>query len=169
LCGDVWIGIHTWQVWLFVEYILRHEEKARDDILTFLFQLSYCHVGEGYSIRALTDTQQKLLAKFSSFGLILLDKPSGVFYPTDVAVNLIFGALPTTTGSANAAKGDVRQEIPRELRLLDPKQLSIIVETNYQVGASVVEGLYMWLTHKVEEKAMGDIGGDHHYYHHHTL
>ena len=106
------------------------------DILTFLFQLSYCHVGEGYSIRVLTDTQQKLLTKFSSFGLILLDRASGVFYPTDVAVNLIFGALSTTpTTTARGLAGEVRpQEVPRELRLLDPKQLSIIVETNYQVS-----------------------------------
>jgi len=81
------------QVWRFVEYVISHEEASRDDILTFLFQLSYCRVGQSYPVGALTPAQQTLLQKFTSFGLIFqYEKYSSRFYPTAVAVNLIFGA-----------------------------------------------------------------------------
>lgn len=110
--------------------MIGREKDARDEILTFLFQLSYCRVGRGYPVAALTDTQRQLLARFCSFGLIFQRDPaSPVFYPTNVAVNLIFGA------STQRAEGS---SVPQELRLVDPNHLSIIVQTNYQVrgGAS---------------------------------
>ena len=81
------------QVWRFVEYVISHEEASRDDILTFLFQLSYCRVGHSYPQGALTPAQQTLLQKFASFGLIFQGRENASrFYPTAVAVNLIFGA-----------------------------------------------------------------------------
>jgi transcription initiation factor TFIIH subunit 4 len=81
------------QVWRFVEYVISHEEASRDDILTFLFQLSYCRVGQSYPVGALTPAQQTLLQKFTSFGLIFQREENlSRFYPTAVAVNLIFGA-----------------------------------------------------------------------------
>jgi len=80
------------QVWRFVAYVIAHEAASRDEILTFLFQLSYCAVGRPYPVRALSPTQQALLEKFISFGLIYQDdRHSRHFYPTAVAVNLIFG------------------------------------------------------------------------------
>lgn len=81
------------QVWRFVEYVISHEEASRDDILTFLFQLSYCRIGHSYPVAALTPAQETLLQKFASFGLIFKGEiNSSRFYPTAVAVNLIFGA-----------------------------------------------------------------------------
>jgi hypothetical protein len=114
-------------VWQFVKYLIGRERDARDEILTFLFQLSYCRVGRGYPVAALTQRQVELLARFTSFGLIFQGPvDSALFYPTNVAVNLIFGA------SNQRAEGS---SVPQELRAVDPNHLSIIVQTNYQVCA----------------------------------
>jgi hypothetical protein len=116
-----------------VEYVLSHEDHDRDGILTFLFQLSYCRPGSYYPVEALTKVQRRLLDKFMSFGLIYRrSETSSRFYPTNVAINLIFGA--------SGIRAADQENVPRELRLLDPNQLTVIVETNYQVGRAPSAG-----------------------------
>ena len=140
------------QVWRFVEYCIAHESAARDEILTFLFQLSYCRVGQSYPLAALTPAQRTLAGKFSDLGLVYATGPR--FYPTAVAVNLIFGtayhhggghgpgggqqpqqqqqqAAGAASAGAGAGQGHDRGAAP--VRLVDPNQLAVIVETNYQV------------------------------------
>jgi hypothetical protein len=148
-------------VWRFVEYCIAHESDARDEILTFLFQLSYCRVGAAYPTAALSPAQRTLLRKFADLGLIYVPPPAGAgagqsscvrFYPTAVAVNLIFG-----TAMHHHHRGPQQQQQPQQnqqqqaagagaaggaraggrgggaVRLVDPNQLAVVVETNYQV------------------------------------
>lgn len=113
------------KVWMFVlEYIQTHEghEIRRSDILNFLFQLSYCRAGEAYPVDALTDVQKQLLNDFSNFGLIYRPKKGPLFYPTSIAINLIFGASTLRTPF-----------MPSMVNLTDPEQIAVIVETNFQV------------------------------------
>ncbi|TFJ87035.1 hypothetical protein NSK_001369 [Nannochloropsis salina CCMP1776] len=134
------------QVWRFVAYVIAHEAASRDEILTFLFQLSYCAVGRPYPVRALSPTQQALLEKFISFGLIYQDdRHSRHFYPTAVAVNLIFGGT-VQEERLRRGHGHIRaegRENRKELRLVDPSQLAVIVETNYQLVAYTSSSLHV--------------------------
>lgn len=139
-------------MWCFVEHCIAHESAARDEILTFLFQLSYCRVGQAYPLAALTPAQRTLAAKFSDLGLVYATGPR--FYPTAVAVNLIFGTAyhggghgpgqgqgqqqqqqgVASRAGAAGGQGGQGQGAAAPVRLVDPNQLAVIVETNYQVG-----------------------------------
>ena len=134
-----------------MEYCIAHEADARDEILTFLFQLSYCRVGLAYPAAALTPAQRTLLGKFADLGLIYATGPR--FYPTAVAVNLIFGTAlhhppqqqqqqqqqrAAGGGGGGGARGPGARagggaQGQGQIRLVDPNQLAVIVETNYQV------------------------------------
>ena len=92
------------QMWTFLSDYLATapvRKMSSADILAFLFELSFCRVGEGYAVSALTDTQQRLLEDFQSFGMIYVTKAPRVdidqadekpsvpfFYPTALAVIL---------------------------------------------------------------------------------
>lgn len=72
--------------------------------------------------------------KFTSFGLIYRrSETSSRFYPTAVAVNLIFGASAAAHRRLHGTGLGGGTTVPKELRLVDPNQLAVIVETNYQV------------------------------------
>jgi transcription initiation factor TFIIH subunit 4 len=86
--------IHV-QMWFFMlEYIKTVNELPdfhKEDILQFLFQLSYCETNGFYAIQDLTKTQQMLLNDFMDFGLLIrTSNNSKRFYTTSLAVNLIF-------------------------------------------------------------------------------
>ena len=102
------------QMWTFLsDYLATASARKMSsaDILAFLFELSFCRVGEGYAVSALTETQRRLLEDLQSFGMIYvtrghkasrkvqiiedhLDSDNGrnpiasFFYPTALAVIL---------------------------------------------------------------------------------
>lgn len=87
--------IHV-QMWIFMlEYIRTLDNTGtlrQEDILQFLFQISYCQTNEYYAVADLTQTQQLLLGDFIDFGLLFRQRTSSDrFYTTSLAVNLIFG------------------------------------------------------------------------------
>ncbi|CAM9837137.1 unnamed protein product, partial [Ectocarpus sp. 8 AP-2014] len=111
---------------------------CRDELLAFLFQLSYCKVGDAYPLGALTQTQRDLAQDFVELGLLFKRKAKSTrFYPTSIAVNLIFGSSPS--GDAGGAGGGGAQRKPQPAGGLgggkreDDTSIHIIVETNFQV------------------------------------
>jgi len=65
------------QMWTFLsDYLATASARKMSsaDILAFLFELSFCRVGEGYAVSALTETQRRLLEDFQSFGMIYVTK-----------------------------------------------------------------------------------------------
>jgi transcription initiation factor TFIIH subunit 4 len=111
------------QMWTFLSDYLATapvRKMSSADILAFLFELSFCRVGEGYAVSALTETQQRLLEDFQSFGMIYVTKASkkddehqssgengsnssvAFFYPTALAVILTQPDSSQTVASASS-------------------------------------------------------------------
>ncbi|CAM9500545.1 unnamed protein product [Ectocarpus sp. 6 AP-2014] len=132
------------QAWMVVHALIngygRTQPGCRDELLAFLFQLSYCKVGDAYPLGALTQTQRDLAQDFVELGLLFKRKAKSTrFYPTSIAVNLIFGSSPS--GDAGGAGGGGAQRKPQPAGGLgggkreDDTSIHIIVETNFQVIA----------------------------------
>jgi transcription initiation factor TFIIH subunit 4 len=143
--------IHV-QMWIFMlEYIrtLDHAGALRqEDILQFLFQISYCQTNECYAVADLTKTQQLLLGDFTNFGLLYRAKNADRFYTTSLAVNLIFGG----SGGAHAhayAGAAVPTPDPSTRQLVGSgdashgSDLSVVVETNFKVYAYTTSTLHI--------------------------
>jgi transcription initiation factor TFIIH subunit 4 len=122
------------QVWTYVfETIQRNREHAQE-LLSFLFALSYCEVGQDYPVSELSTVQQMMMREFCELGILYMRKPgSRRFYPTPLAVNLMFGAEPAARQAGHVAV----QRMPTR------KRMSIIVQTNFQVIAYVTSKLHL--------------------------
>lgn len=130
---------YSQQIWEFVCNIVIHEKINREEILSFLFSLSYAELGKGYSIDILTPTQRELVLKFYEIGLIFLHSSnSSYFYPTNAAINIIFGKPKSQLIDQSLAPTQVSS--PSDSHLL-----KIIVETNLQVTAYVYSDLHLAL------------------------
>lgn len=110
------------QLWTFLHAYIgtaaRRGMRATD-ILSLLFQLGFCRLGEGYAIRALSPTQVALLEDFAAFGLVLIPAtPAALrgavkrakasssalrFYPSSLAILLTQTDVGGTVPSAIAA------------------------------------------------------------------
>ncbi|TYZ65538.1 hypothetical protein PybrP1_007715 [[Pythium] brassicae (nom. inval.)] len=140
--------IHV-QMWIFMlEYIKTLDNSGalkQEDILQFLFQISYCQTNEFYATGDLTKTQQLLLGDFIDFGLLYRKRTSSDrFYTTSLAVNLIFGgstgqkrSLMSLTSSFTGVRSGVHSQAdPRSAPSLDVgSELLIVVETNFKIYA----------------------------------
>lgn len=143
------------QAWTFVLALVKDqgsESAARDDLLSFLFMLSYCTVGEDYPLAALSEIQTRLAKDFIDLGLLYQRKPkSNRFYVTSIAVNLIFGA--SSKPSRALIQMSRREEAENQAAMasggLVPQKpvsrssMGIIVETNYQVVAYTSSNLHL--------------------------
>ena len=155
---------HQGQVWTYIlEYLNRM--STHDEALSLLFMLSYCTLGEGYPIDALTKLQQQLIFEFSHFGIIYIHSvKSSRFYPCNVAINLIF----------HTEKLFVTQETVVQARALtigtvrsvnlSTVDLKIIVQTNCDVVAYISNDLHYAMLNifvdvkiKLPNMAMGKI------------
>lgn len=125
------------QIWVFASECLKRAERFQEEVMLFLFTLSYCEVGTGYSTANLTRIQQQLVMEFSHLGVIYLQGGgSKTFYPTALAVNILFGQGPQATdGRAALTSG------PRPVAVMD--QLRVIVQTNFQVVAYLTSALHL--------------------------
>jgi transcription initiation factor TFIIH subunit 4 len=134
------------QVWDFVMVAVKNS-ASQEEALALLFTLSYCTAGRGYPIDALSKTQQQLVFEFSQVGIVFMPSiTSPHFFPSRVAINMIFGAadhsavlapshmaissLPGVGGSASE---------PSTPALA----LQIIVETNNQVVAYLSNDIHL--------------------------
>ncbi|OWY99301.1 General transcription factor IIH subunit [Phytophthora megakarya] len=148
--------IHV-QMWIFMlEYIRTLDNTGtlkQEDILQFLFQISYCQTGEYYAVADLTDTQRLLLGDFIDFGLLFRKRPnSDRFYTTSLAVNLIFGGstgqkrshVNLTSSFAGVRAGIKSQVDPRQAPAVDHgAQLLVVVETNFKIYAYTTSTLHI--------------------------
>lgn len=143
------------QVWEFVMVAMKFSQSP-EDALSLLFTLSYCTLGKGYPMDALSKPQQQLVFEFSQVGIVYMPSiTSPMFYPSRVAINMIFGsseALRMSPCGSNSSSGGVNAEghgssnggtqigsaggvgnIP----------LQIIVETNNQVVAYLTSDIHL--------------------------
>ncbi|TMW61849.1 hypothetical protein Poli38472_010912 [Pythium oligandrum] len=136
------------QMWIFMlEYIrtLDNTKTLRqEDILQFLFQISYCQTNQYYAVADLTETQQLLLADFTNFGLLYRQRlNSDRFYTTSLAVNLVFG------GSRGQQRSSLAVMRPgRQLDGLSSSpdlgtELQVVVETNFKIYAYSTSTLHI--------------------------
>ncbi|GMF31849.1 unnamed protein product [Phytophthora fragariaefolia] len=149
--------IHV-QMWIFMlEYIRTLDNTGtlkQEDILQFLFQISYCQTGEYYAVADLTETQRLLLGDFIDFGLLFRKRPnSDRFYTTSLAVNLIFGGSTgqkrshvSLTSSFAGVRAGLKSQVadPRQAPTADhTAQLLVVVETNFKVYAYTTSTLHV--------------------------
>lgn len=93
------------QVWdIVLSYMEQSDESKRDEVLQFLFRLSFLKLGMGYPTAGLTDTQRKLLIELNAFGLCYMkNKNATMYYPTRLALNLSSTAGASSSAAAAAA------------------------------------------------------------------
>ncbi|RYG53287.1 hypothetical protein EON66_08760, partial [archaeon] len=76
------------QLWTFMNEYLASPPAAGirpTDILTFLLELGFCRVGEGFAVTSLTPTRRMLLADFATFGLLAVCRDDGtLLLPSDI-------------------------------------------------------------------------------------
>ena len=134
------------QVWDFVMVAMRHAQ-SQEDALSLLFTLSYCTFGKGYPIDALTKCQQQLIFEFSQVGIVYMPSiTSTVFYPSRVAINMIFGAAEAPHAAATVSRSvTAGGPIPSAPQVSSqPAQaLQVIVETNNQVTAYLTSEIHL--------------------------
>jgi transcription initiation factor TFIIH subunit 4 len=105
----------VWDVVLAYMDGLREQGMDRDQVLQFLFRLSFLKLGMGYPTDTLTPTQQRLLHDLTSFGLIYMRAESRnanrgphMYYPTKLALNL--SSSTSTNNAATASASGVVEE-----------------------------------------------------------
>ncbi|TDH73745.1 hypothetical protein CCR75_003835 [Bremia lactucae] len=149
--------IHV-QMWIFMlEYIRTLDNTGtlkQEDILQFLFQISYCQTGGYYAVADLTQTQRLLLGDFIDFGLLYRKHPnSDRFFTTSLAVNLIFGGstgqkrshVSLTSSFANVRAGKKSQVANSRQTTITTNgaQLLVVVETNFKIYAYTSSTLHV--------------------------
>jgi transcription initiation factor TFIIH subunit 4 len=109
--------------------------------LALFFLLSDCKFGNCYPIEALTRSQKQLVNEFSKIGLIYMRNIlSTRFYPTQVAINMLFKSVKTSDEELEKDKNERNNG-----NMNDKKTavIRIIVETNLQVIAYVTSDLHL--------------------------
>ena len=124
------------QVWIFILECIKILPD-NEEILIFLFTLSYCEVGKGYAFSELTETQKLLADEFAKLGIVY--KPSENsehFFPSRISVNMIF-----RNSDARAEMQQKEQRTTHQMKSVE--RLGVIVETNFQVTAYVSSELHL--------------------------
>ncbi|ETV91391.1 hypothetical protein, variant 1 [Aphanomyces invadans] len=150
--------IHA-QTWIFVlEYMKDIDRKGilpADEMLQFLFQMSYCRMNEYYAVADLTRNQQQLLGDLVELGLLYRRGAKATrFYTTSLAVNLIFGGMLGQTRAnmtmsqgldhiTNYAADPSKSRLPSASPARADSSLLIVVETNFKVYAYTQSSLHI--------------------------
>ena len=104
---------------------------SETDVLSFLFMLGSLELGQDYTVKTLSPTQQHMLDDLSAFGIVYRSsKQAPTFYPTRLAVTLTSdsGALSTSEASNTHASTTSSNRNPQQNGF-------IIIETNYRLYA----------------------------------
>jgi transcription initiation factor TFIIH subunit 4 len=147
-------------------------ERDHDDVLMFLFQLSYCRVGDYYPVEALTPAQQLLLEEFTYLGILFRrKKKSKRFYTTRLAVDMLFGAEHRHKKNQDVmvqAEGNSTEMVAAgggtQHGAGEGFELKLIVETNFRVYAFTTSVIHIYLLsvfvdikYRLPNMAVGDI------------
>lgn len=169
---DYMLKSYQAQVWIFVLETIK-VCPSFEEAVTLLCSLAYCTVGCAYSSQRLTASQQPLLYELSQVGIVTIGGNNSLFYPSHVAVSMLFKAADGTAAAArsSAAAGSVGMQqfaLPSQhAQILPPRslmaggpglpaveggfggaqldELQIIVETNHQVVAYLTNELHLAL------------------------
>ncbi len=128
----------VWQLLMDIVYRRRKQGKNKenrtqaDELLTSVFQLSFCTLGAGYSMDLLSNSQQELMKLLGLLGLVYFraNAPRR-FYPTHLILDT--GSSSSSTSSRDAAEGSAGSAAKASSELKDGR--CVIVETNYRVYA----------------------------------
>eukprot|EP00744_Colponema_vietnamica_P021476 GILI01030698.1.p1 GENE.GILI01030698.1~~GILI01030698.1.p1 ORF type:complete len:445 (-),score=89.02 GILI01030698.1:57-1391(-) len=102
-----------WKIILMYVETAESRNLVRNEILSFIFNLSYAQLGMSYSVKELTDSQRIFLMDLVEFGLVWQrEESSSRYYPTHLSLMLSQGSV-----SVQEAEG------------------FIIVETNFKLYA----------------------------------
>jgi transcription initiation factor TFIIH subunit 4 len=123
------------QMWkLLRQYIdtANKRNMSRNEILQFMFELSFMECGKGYPVKLLTKTQKVMLYDLSQLGLIFRRKlKSKWFYPTQLAIGLTNVYSTSSFISPTATIPDSGPIAGGALSM----ESHIVVETNFRVYA----------------------------------
>mmetsp|Transcript_20044 Transcript_20044/g.32889 ORF Transcript_20044/g.32889 Transcript_20044/m.32889 type:complete len:322 (+) Transcript_20044:640-1605(+) len=133
------------QVWTFMlEYVGTSELRStnRDEVLAFLFQLSFLVLGKDYAVDDLSPTQRTLLPDLREFGLVFQHRGNDRrFYPTRLAINLSSGMKSSSNSGGQNNSPSLSLSAASTMLLPGTSgsavshQGFIIVESNYKVYA----------------------------------
>jgi transcription initiation factor TFIIH subunit 4 len=133
------------QVWTFAVECLKTCSSGLLEVISFLFMLSYCRVGQGYPVSALSPAQLRFMSQFCDLGIIFRPGPrSPLFYPTRIAIAMCamgeqLQSVPLVNAVAAASGGTIAAEEAGT----SISHMRIIVETNFQVVAYVTSDLHL--------------------------
>lgn len=100
--------------------------------MSLVFILSYCELGKGYPVAALSKIQRMLLSEFCNLGIVYRSSSKAThFYPCRMAIDLLFKS------ESDETKASTNQSSHRNI--------SIIVETNFQVVSYLTSDLHMFM------------------------
>lgn len=126
------------QVWAFVMESLNRASQYQEEIISFIFMLSYCNLGSSYPVIALTKIQRLLLSEFCNLGIVYRNGPKAThFYPCRIAIEMLCKSASAEKHSSAIASS---VNVP-----LNHRNISIIVETNFQVIAYLSNDLHLWM------------------------
>lgn len=142
-------------MWNFAYECLKKSGSHQIEVLSFLFMLSFCRVGNSYPVSLLTPIQVQLMMEFTHLGIIYRANPhSARFYPSQIAVNIIVGSGTAShkLRSLTSLNPELRDSNMMEQPLPQPNPvtpsanlsgLELIVETNFQVVAYFTSDLHL--------------------------
>ena len=126
----------VWQLLMDIIYRRRKTDASKaDQLLAMVFQLSFCSLGAGYSLDALTKAQQELMVLLGHVGLVYF-RPHAPrrFFPTHLVVDLCSEAPGGGVKASIDSTVDVSaHNSDRDAEVQDGKFL--IVETNFRIYA----------------------------------
>jgi len=131
------LGAQVWQLLMdVIEVGCRDGSTTPDHLLVCLFNLSFCIVGNAYSVDHLSPQQLKFVQLLGQLGAVYLETPSSrMFWPTQLVVNLCSeGQAHNSEAAYGEGQSGGRGE---ESDVSMPDRSSgegkcIIVETNYR-------------------------------------
>jgi transcription initiation factor TFIIH subunit 4 len=126
------------QIWtLLFQYVENAEvfDMTKVAILSFIFLVSSLELGLAYSSVHLDDTQLRILADLSDFGIVYQPtKPNGDiashFYPTRLATSLTSESTSALSSTNNSLSSSLSTKVPS-----NSSPGFIIIETNYRLYA----------------------------------
>ena len=128
---DYMLKSYQAQVWIFVLETIK-VCPSFEEAVTLLCSLAYCTVGCAYSAQRLTASQQPLLYELSQVGIVTIGGGNNIFYPSQVAVSMLFKAADGTAAAArsSAAAGSVGMQqfaLPSQhAQILPPRPPSLM-------------------------------------------
>eukprot|EP01041_Mallomonas_annulata_P002176 gene2176-4234_t len=162
------------QVWVFVFECLKRSGEGngqgmgREELLLFLFTLSYCQLGRGYLVDALSPTQQRLLTEFKHLGIIYQSRSRpDIFYPTRLAISMLLKDHQQAISPSIIEGSKTSSSSTVDKQSSQTQSLVVIVQTNFQVTAylssplhQAMLGLFVDLRIKLPNTIFGTITRD---------